>query len=162
MTMLAEHVDGIIGVGTHCDTFTAAAVGPIGSPLESTDAPAHTHGYRHLLECARQHVPVRLRRALEGSGSYGTGPSAFLDDADKQAAEGCRPKRPSARDVRAMHMITLIRMRLGPVTKTHIARSVGEGKSPHAAQRCLKRTSCRLTFKILEYRNRQTRKSYLK
>ncbi|MEU1598226.1 hypothetical protein ABZ468_36755 [Streptomyces sp. NPDC005708] len=57
---------------------------------------------------------------------------------------------------RAMHTITLIRTRLGPATKTCVARRVGEGKSPRDAQRCLKRTICRQIFKILERRDQPT------
>ncbi|MEU6347568.1 IS110 family transposase [Streptomyces sp. NPDC046977] len=56
---------------------------------------------------------------------------------------------------RAMHTITLIRMRLDPATKTYVARRVSEGKSPRDAQRCLKRNVCRQIFKILERRTRQ-------
>ncbi|MFF4550088.1 hypothetical protein ACFY1J_38670 [Streptomyces sp. NPDC001406] len=44
MTMLAEHIDGVIGVDTHRDTLAAAAVSPIGAVLETTNAPAHTRG----------------------------------------------------------------------------------------------------------------------
>ncbi|MFF8596998.1 hypothetical protein ACF061_37415 [Streptomyces sp. NPDC015220] len=50
MTMLAEHVDGVIGVDTHRDTLAAAAVSPIGAVLETTDAPAHSRGYQRLLD----------------------------------------------------------------------------------------------------------------
>ncbi|MER6540551.1 IS110 family transposase [Streptomyces sp900105755] len=38
---------------------------------------------------------------------------------------------------RAMHTITLFRMRLDPATKTYVARRISEGKSPRDAQRCL-------------------------
>lgn len=54
---------------------------------------------------------------------------------------------------RAMHTISLIRMRLDPATRTYVARRVSEGKSPRDAQRCLKRNICRQIFKILERRN---------
>ncbi|MFK0297366.1 transposase [Streptomyces sp. NPDC090442] len=54
---------------------------------------------------------------------------------------------------RAMHTITLIRMRLDPATKAYVARRTGEGKSPRDAQRCPKRNICRQIFKILERRN---------
>lgn len=54
---------------------------------------------------------------------------------------------------RAMHTITLIRMRLAPATKTYVARRVSEGKSSRDAQRCLKRNICRQIFKILERRS---------
>ncbi|MGW3955531.1 hypothetical protein ACWEKM_32445 [Streptomyces sp. NPDC004752] len=46
-------------------------------------------------------------------------------------------------------------MRLAPATKTYVARRTGEGKSPCAAHRCLKRNICRQIFKLLERRNRQ-------
>ncbi|MFD5513662.1 transposase [Streptomyces sp. NPDC127051] len=40
---------------------------------------------------------------------------------------------------RAMHTITLIRMRLDPSTKTYVARKAAGGKTSRDAQRCLKR-----------------------
>ncbi|MFD0374523.1 transposase [Streptomyces sp. NPDC127112] len=38
---------------------------------------------------------------------------------------------------RAMHTITLIRMRLDPATKASVARGITEGKTSRDAQRCL-------------------------
>ncbi|MGY4967531.1 hypothetical protein [Streptomyces sp. 900105245] len=78
MAILAEQVDGVIGVDTHRDTLAAAAVSPIGAVLKSTDAPANARGYRRLLEFARQHIPGRRCWAVEGIGSYGAGLAAFL------------------------------------------------------------------------------------
>ncbi|WP_327675238.1 MULTISPECIES: transposase [unclassified Streptomyces] len=57
---------------------------------------------------------------------------------------------------RALHTITLIRMRLDPATKTYVARRAAEGKTSRDAQRCLKRTICRQIFKLLERPNRKT------
>ncbi len=51
---------------------------------------------------------------------------------------------------RAMHTITLIRMRLDPATKSYVARRISEGKTSRDAQRCLKRAISRQLFKILE------------
>ncbi|MER5201235.1 transposase [Streptomyces sp. NPDC002755] len=51
---------------------------------------------------------------------------------------------------RAMHTITLIRMRLDPSMKTYVARKIAEGKIFRDAQRCLKRVVCRHIFKIHE------------
>ncbi|MFB8137990.1 IS110 family transposase [Streptomyces mirabilis] len=90
--MLAEQVDGVIGVDTHRDTLAAAAVSPMGAVLASTDSPANTRGYRRLLDLARQQVPGRRCWALEGIGSYGAGLAAFLDQAGEQVVEVCRPK----------------------------------------------------------------------
>ncbi|MBH5335261.1 transposase [Streptomyces pactum] len=55
---------------------------------------------------------------------------------------------------RAMHTITLIRMRLDPSTKTYVARKIAEGKTSRDAQRCLKRVVCRQVFKTLERSDR--------
>ncbi|WP_240654057.1 IS110 family transposase [Streptomyces sp. AcE210] len=51
---------------------------------------------------------------------------------------------------RAMHTITLIRMRLDPTTKAYVARRITEGKTSRDAQHCLKRAICRQIFKIFE------------
>ncbi|MGW1092377.1 transposase [Streptomyces sp. NPDC002596] len=51
---------------------------------------------------------------------------------------------------RAMHTITLIRMRLDPTTQAYVARGITEGKTSRDAQRCLKRVICCQIFKILE------------
>ncbi|MFD7498421.1 transposase [Streptomyces sp. NPDC059832] len=48
---------------------------------------------------------------------------------------------------RALHTITLIRMRLDPATKAYVARRITEGKTVRDAQRCLKRVICRRLFK---------------
>ncbi|MFG2631673.1 transposase [Streptomyces sp. NPDC048473] len=57
---------------------------------------------------------------------------------------------------RALHTITLIRMRLDPTAKAYVARRVTEGKTSRDAQRCLKRAICRQLFKILERPDRNT------
>lgn len=56
---------------------------------------------------------------------------------------------------RALHTITLIRMRLDPATKTYVTRGVAEGKTSRDAQRCLERAICRQLFKTLERSGRR-------
>ncbi|WP_405547804.1 IS110 family transposase [Streptomyces phaeochromogenes] len=107
--MLAEQVDGVIGVDTHRDTLAAAAVNPIGAVLASTDSPANARGYRRLLDFARSQIPGRRCWALEGVGSYGAGLAAFLDQAGEQVVEVLRPKRPAVRGGRKTDMIDAIR-----------------------------------------------------
>ncbi|WP_373302552.1 transposase [Streptomyces gelaticus] len=51
---------------------------------------------------------------------------------------------------RALHTITLIRIRLDPTTRAYVARRISEGKTARDAQRCLKRAICRQLFKLLE------------
>ncbi|MFG2605605.1 transposase [Streptomyces sp. NPDC048514] len=107
--MLAEQVDGIIGVDTRRDTLAAAAVSPIGAVLSSTDAPANARGYRRLLDFARQQIAGRRSWALEVIGSYGAGLATFLDQAGERVAEVCRRKRPAVRGGRKTDMIDAIR-----------------------------------------------------
>ncbi|MEV6534166.1 IS110 family transposase [Streptomyces sp. NPDC051639] len=107
--MLAEQVDGVIGVDTHRDTLAAAAVSPIGAVLASADSPANARGYQQLLDFAHQHVPGRRCWALEGTGSYGAGLAAFLDAAGESVVEVCRPKRPAVRGGRKTDMLDAVR-----------------------------------------------------
>jgi histone H3/H4 len=50
---------------------------------------------------------------------------------------------------RAIHIITLTRMRCCPTTKQYIARRIAEGKSSREIQRCLKRYIARELFRTL-------------
>ncbi|MGW7244605.1 IS110 family transposase [Streptomyces sp. NPDC054804] len=120
MTMLAEQVDGVIGVDTHRDTLAAAAVSPIGAVLSTTDAPANARGYRRLLDFARKHIPGRRCWALEGTGSYGAGLAAFLSQAGERVVEVCRPKRPPARGGRKTDMLDAIRAAKEALSTDHL------------------------------------------
>jgi hypothetical protein len=57
MPILADAVDGVIGVDTHRDTLAAAAVTPIGRIIAQTQTSADTDGYHTLLDFARTQVP---------------------------------------------------------------------------------------------------------
>ncbi|MET7605850.1 IS110 family transposase [Streptomyces avermitilis] len=120
MTMLAEHVDGVIGVDTHRDTLAAAAVSPLGAVLASTDSPANARGYRRLLDFARQHIPGRRCWALEGIGSYGAGLASFLGQAGEQVVEVCRPKRAANRGGRKTDMLDAIRAAKEALVTEHL------------------------------------------
>ncbi|MFE9045976.1 IS110 family transposase [Streptomyces sp. NPDC007818] len=120
MAILAEQVDGVIGVDTHRDTLAAAAVSPIGAVLASTDSPANARGYRRLLDFAREHVPGRRYWALEGIGSYGAGLAAFLDQAGEHVVEVCRPKRAANRGGRKTDMLDVIRAAKEALATEHL------------------------------------------
>ncbi|MFI8794165.1 IS110 family transposase [Streptomyces sp. NPDC055105] len=120
MAILAEQVDGVIGVDTHRDTLAAAAVSPIGAVLASTDAPANARGYRCLLDFAREHVPGRRCWALEGIGSYGAGLAAFLDQAGERVVEVCRPKRSPNRGGRKTDMLDATRAAKDALATEHL------------------------------------------
>jgi hypothetical protein len=62
MAMLAESVDGVIGVDTHRDTLTAVAVTSLGGVLAQTTTSADAAGYQRLLGFARTHLPGRKSR----------------------------------------------------------------------------------------------------
>ncbi len=97
--MLADEVDNVIGVDTHRDTNTAQAVaagtGAIG-PHTTTDADAR--GYRRMLAFAEEHAPGRRVWAIESTGSYGAGLTAYLHERGERVVEIDRPKRPARRN----------------------------------------------------------------
>jgi transposase len=66
MPMLADIVDGVIGVDTHRDTLAAAATTPIGRILAQTATSADAAGYRALLDFADAQIPDRRCWAVEG------------------------------------------------------------------------------------------------
>jgi transposase len=97
MAMLAELVDGVIGVDTHRDTLTAAAVSHLGGVLAQTTTSADAAGYQQLLGFANRHVPGRRLWAVEGAGSFGAGLTVALQHYGEQVVEVGRPKRPAHR-----------------------------------------------------------------
>nr|WP_198541472.1 transposase [Parafrankia soli] len=120
MALLADQIDGVIGVDTHRDTLAAAAVTPVGAVLVSADAPANADGYQRLLELARQHVPGRRCWALEGTGSYGAGLAGFLDAAGECVVEVCRPKRPVHRGGRKTDALDAVRAAREALVSDHL------------------------------------------
>jgi len=97
MTALADKVDGVIGVDTHRDTLSAAAVTAVGGLLGQLVVAADAVGYRRLLAFARIHVPGRRCFAIEGAGSYGAGLARMLVDGGEWVVEVDRPTRPARR-----------------------------------------------------------------
>ena len=97
MPMLAELVDGVIGVDTHRDTLAAAALSSVGGVLAQTTVRADAAGYQALLGFADAHLAGRRCWAIEGAGSYGAGLAALLGRHGEQLVEAGRPKRPARR-----------------------------------------------------------------
>jgi transposase len=98
MTMLAELVDGVIGVDQLRDTLTAAAVSHLGGVLaRTTTSSADAAGYQQLLGFAHRHLPGRRCWAVEGAGSFGAGLAGFLYQHGEPVVEIARPKRPASR-----------------------------------------------------------------
>jgi transposase len=90
-------VDGVIGIDTHRDTLTAAAVTAVGGLLGQLVVTADAAGYQRLLGFARSHVPGRRCFAVEGAGSYGAGLTRLLVERGEWVVEVDRPSRPSRR-----------------------------------------------------------------
>ncbi len=97
MTVLADRVDGVIGVDTHRDTLTAAAVSAVGGLLGQLAVAADAAGYRRLLDFACANIPGRRCFAVEGAGSYGAGLARMLVEHGEWVVEVDRPKRPVRR-----------------------------------------------------------------
>jgi transposase len=95
--MLAERVDGVIGVDTHRDTLAAAAVTNLGGVLAQTSVNADAAGYQQLLAFAQDQLPGCRCWAIEGAGSFGAGLTTFLLAQAERVIEVGRPKRPAAR-----------------------------------------------------------------
>jgi transposase len=95
--MLADAVDFVAGVDTHRDNHTAVAVNPAGAIQSEITVGADPRGYRRLLRFAEQSAPGRRCWAIEGTGSFGAGLTAFLLDRGERVVEVDRPKRPACR-----------------------------------------------------------------
>lgn len=97
MTMLAEHVDVVIGIDTHKHTHTAAVVAATtGAVLETITVSADPDGYGELVELADAHAALRAW-AIEGTGTYGADLTRVLQETGELVHELDRPKRPKRR-----------------------------------------------------------------
>jgi transposase len=93
--MLADTCDVVIGVDTHRDTHTLAAVAARSSGLLATcTVRADPDGYQAALAFADEHAPAARRAwALEGTGSYGAGLARVLVALDERVFEIDRPDK---------------------------------------------------------------------
>ena len=112
MAMLAETLDGVIGVDTHRDTLTAAAVTAIGGLLDHATVTTNHAGYQDLLAFATARLPGRRCWAIEGAGSFGAGLATFLLDQGEQVIEVPRRRRSTRRTA----------AKSDPLDAVHIAR----------------------------------------
>jgi len=120
MAWLSGTVDGVIGVDTHRDTLAAAAVDSLGGVVGQTSAAADASGYQRLLDFARGCVSGSRVWALEGTGSYGAGLTAFLFQHGEQVVEVDRPKRPARRDGGKTDALDAVRAARETLTRDHL------------------------------------------
>lgn len=136
--MLADEVDNVIGVDTHRDTHTAQAVaaktGAIG-PHAITDADAP--GYRRLLAFADEKAPGRRLWAIESTGSYGAGLTAYLHEHGERVVEVDRPKRPARRNGAKSDQLDALRAAREALGRRHLTepRRRGEREAIRVALR---------------------------
>ena len=92
--MLADSYDVVIGVDTHRDAHTLAAVRAFdGAVLAQVTISADAAGYRAAVGFVDEQAPGRRAWALEGTGSYGAGLARMLAGAGERVIEIDRPTR---------------------------------------------------------------------
>lgn len=96
MVMLADQVDLVVGVDTHKHTHTAAVVDRLGGVHATVEFSADRAGYRRVIRELTRADALRVW-AVEGTGSYGAGLTAFLLDSGERVVEVERPARPARR-----------------------------------------------------------------
>jgi transposase len=96
--MLADELDYVLGVDTHCDRHVLAVVtAPAGAVVAGSAAPTNGRGYRELLRVAERHAPGRRAWAIEGTGSYGAGLARYLAGRGETVLELSRTPRAERR-----------------------------------------------------------------
>src|SRR5215207_4570444 len=121
MAMLAELVDGVIGVEPYRDSLTAAAVTRLGGVLAHITTSADAAGYRRLVDFAHAQLPGRRYWAVEGTGSFGAGLAGFLQQHGEQVLEVGRPKRPASRSGAKSDALDAVRAAREALGQDHLA-----------------------------------------
>lgn len=95
---LREVVDVVIGVDTHVETHSAAALDArTGGVLGQITIEATAQGYTELVEFADQHAVLRAW-AIEGTGCHGAGLTRHLASREEIVVELDRPERAKRRN----------------------------------------------------------------
>jgi transposase len=136
--MLADEVDNVIGVDTHRDTNTAQAVAAkTGAIGPHTTTGADSPGYRRMLAFADKHAPGSRVWAIESTGSYGSGLTAYLHERGERVVEIDRPKRPARRNGAKSDELDALRAAREALGRKHLAepRSRGDREAIRVALR---------------------------
>jgi transposase len=127
--MLADQADHVLGVDTHRDSHSAAILAADTAVVQGqTTIAANERGYRRLLRFARERAPGRRAWAIEGTGSYGAGLTAFLQGQGELVLEVDRPRRPARRDRAKSDELDAIRAAREALTREHLARPRQRGE----------------------------------
>jgi transposase len=91
----ANRVEFLIGVDTHKESHSAGLLSGNGGVLSKLEVRTTEAGYRQLLDWAEEHAKGTRVWAIEGTASYGTGLTSFLQGKGERVAEIDRPTRTS-------------------------------------------------------------------
>jgi transposase len=128
MTMLADHVEVVIGVDTHKHTHTAAVVmSTTGAAVDELTVPTDPDGYLALLDLAVAHPGLRAW-AIEGTGGYGAGLTRFLVESGERVIELDRPQRSHRRGGAKSDPIDAIRAARDALSRDHQAEPRARGE----------------------------------
>jgi transposase len=128
MDSLSEIVDVVIGVDTHVETHSAAAIDShTGGVLGELTVEASPSGYEVLVEFANEHAGVRAW-AIEGTGSHGAGLVRYLGKCEGLVVELDRPERQKRRNGAKSDPLDAIRAAREALSRTQLAtpRMTGE------------------------------------
>jgi Transposase len=127
MPSLAERVDVVIGVDTHKNTHTAAAVAAAtGAKLDELTIGTDSDGYAALLTWAQSHPGDRVW-SLEGAGGYGAGLARFLAAAGEVVLELDRPVRAARRNGAKSDPLDAVRAAREALSREHLAEPKTDG-----------------------------------
>jgi transposase len=138
MPILSEIVDVVIGVDTHKDTHTAAAVTSTGAVLDLVTVRADAAGYAALVAFADRYEGLRAW-AMESANGYGAGLTRVLQG--EWVIELDRPKRPARRAGAKSDEIDAVRAARDALAREHLAEPRSDGERALLAVRLLARRS---------------------
>jgi transposase len=128
MTMLADHVEVVIGVDTHKHTHTEAVVmSATGAAVGELTVPTDPDGYLALLDLAEGHPGLRAW-AIEGTGGYGAGLTRFLIESGERVIELDRPQRSHRRGGAKSDPIDAVRAARDALSRDHQAEPRARGE----------------------------------
>jgi len=120
--MLADRVDHVIGIDTHRDTHAVAVCTTSGGVVAETTIAADVFGYRRVLRFAAAAAPGRRVWAIEGTGSFGAGLSAFLLERGEWVVELDRPARSARRNGSKTDALDAARAAREALQRDHLAQ----------------------------------------
>jgi transposase len=120
--MLAGRVDHVIGIDTHRDSHAVAVCSSSGALVAQTMVAADVFGYRRLLRFAETAAAGRRVWAIEGTGSFGAGLTAFLLEHEEWVVEIDRPARPARRNGSKTDALDAARAAREALAREHLAQ----------------------------------------